>query len=59
MKHQTSIEMTKFLSAVARRLGVADIWRLVGGENLKGEVIEIANARRESYEDSPTSKGKG
>lgn len=50
-------------SLVTNQYGVAILtisgdW-LVGEENLKGEVIEIANARRESYEDTPTSKGKG
>ena len=124
MNHPTSVALTKFLSAVARKLGVAEHVYIVGGaprnfvlqqpikdldvvidsvaldgkdsewfakevgkaipapvslvtnqygvailtikedwivetENLKGEAIEIANARKESYSSDPSSPGKG
>jgi tRNA nucleotidyltransferase/poly(A) polymerase len=50
-------------SLVTNQYGVAiltikDGWS-VGTENLKGEVIEIANARKESYSEDPSSPGKG
>lgn len=50
-------------SLVTNQYGVAiltikDDW-LVGAENLKGEVIEVANARKESYSEDSSSKGKG